>query len=68
MAVAKIRSDGKRPYWESIFKCINSINKYESVTLNFTNDSILTLLDDEIITNKRTSGKDSLYLTEKTLQ
>ena len=33
MAIAKIRSDGKRPYSESIFKYINSINKYENVTL-----------------------------------
>ena len=43
MAIAKIRSDGKRPYSESIFKYINSIKKYENVTLNFTNDHILTL-------------------------
>ena len=27
MAIVKIRSDGKRPYSESIFKYINSINK-----------------------------------------
>ena len=68
MAIAKIRSDGKRRCSESVFKYINSINKYENVTLNFTNDCILTLLDDEIITNKRRSGEDSLYLTEKTLR
>ena len=47
MAIPKIRSDGKRPYSESTFKYINSISKYENVTLNFTNDRILTLLDDE---------------------
>ena len=68
MAIANIGSDGKRPYLESIFKYINSINKYENVTLNFTNDRILTLLDDEIITNKKWPGEDSLYLTEKTLR
>ena len=46
MAIPKIRSDGKRPYSESTFKYINSISKYENVTLNFTNDRILTLSDD----------------------
>ena len=45
MAIVKIRSDGKRPYSESIFK------------------RILTLLDDEIIANKKRSGDDSLYYT-----
>ena len=65
MAIAKIRIDGKRPYSDSIFKYINSINKYENFALNFTNDCILTLLDDEIITNKKRSGEDSLYLAEK---
>ena len=50
MAIAKIRSDGKIPYSESIFK------------------RILTLLDDEIITNKKRSGDDSLYYAEKTLR
>ena len=66
MAIAKIRGDGKRPYSKSIFEYINSINKYENVTLNFTNDRILTLLDDEIITNRKRSGENSFYLTEKT--
>ena len=66
VAIAKIRSDGKGPYSEFIFKYINSTNKYENVILNFTNDGILTLLDDEIITNKKRSGEDSLNLTEKT--
>ena len=56
LAIAKIRSDGKRPYSESIFKYINSVKKYKSVTVNFTNDRILTLLDDEIITNKVWQG------------
>ena len=65
MAIAKIRGDGKRPYSKSIFEYINSINKYENVTLNFTNDRILTLLDDEIITNRKRSGENSFYLTEK---
>ena len=50
MAIAKIRSDGKIPYSESILK------------------RILTLLDDEIITNKKRSGDDSLYYAEKTLR
>ena len=45
MAIAKIKSDGKRPYSESIFKYINSINKYENLTLNFKNDNILTFLE-----------------------
>ena len=58
MAIAKIRSDGKRPYSESIFKYINSIKKYENVTLNFTNDHILTLLYDKIIINKKRCGED----------
>ena len=53
VAIAKIRSDGKRPYSESIFKYINSIKKYENVTLSSTNDRILTLRDDKIITVKR---------------
>ena len=68
MAIEKIRCDGKRPYSESIFKYINSIYKYENVTLNYTNDRILTLLDDEIIINKNRSGEDSLYLTEQTFR
>ena len=68
MTIAKIRSDGKGSYLESIFKYINSINKYENATLNFTNDRILTLLDDETIINKKRSGENSLYLTEKTLR
>ena len=68
IAIAKIRSDGKRPYSESIFKYINSIKKYENVTLNFTNDHILTLLYDKIIINKNKAGEDSLHLTEKTLK
>ena len=68
MAFAKISSDGKRPYLKSIFKHINCINKYESVTLNFINDRVLTLLDDEIITDRKRSGEESLYLTEKTLR
>ena len=66
MAIAKIRGDGKRPYSASIFKYINSINKYEIVTLNLTSDRILTWLDDETITNKKRPSEDSLYLTEKT--
>ena len=55
MAIAKIRNDGKIPYSESIFRYINSINNYENVTLNFTNDRILTLLDVETITNEEVS-------------
>ena len=66
VAIAKIRSDGKGPYSEFIFKYINSTNKYENVILNFTNEGILTLLDDELITYKKRSGEDSLNLTEKT--
>ena len=68
LAIAKIRNDRKRPYSESIFKYINSINKYENVTLNFTNDHILTLLDDEIITNKKRSGGNHLYLTDENFE
>ena len=68
MAIAKIRRDGKRRYSESIFKYINSIKKYENVTLNFTNDHILTLLYDKIIIKKNKAGEDSLHLTEKTLK
>ena len=49
IAFAKIRSDGKRPLSESIFKYLKSINKYGNVTLNFTNNCSLTLIDDEII-------------------
>ena len=67
MAVAKIRNDGEIQYSESIFRYINRINKYESITLNFTNDRILTLLDVEIITNEERSAEDSLYLTDKKL-
>ena len=44
MALAKIRIDGKRPCSKSVFRYINSINKYENVTLNFTNNPILTLM------------------------
>ena len=40
MAVAKIRNDGEILYSESIFRYINRINKYESITLNFTKDHI----------------------------
>ena len=68
MAIVKIRSDEKRPYLESIFIYISSINKYENFTLNFRNDRILILLDDEMIIDKKRSGRDSLYLTEKTLR
>ena len=39
-AIAKVRNHGKRPYSKSIFKYINSINKYENVILNFTNGRI----------------------------
>ena len=67
MAIAKIRNDGKIPYSESIFRYINSINNYENVTLNFTNDRILTLPDVETITNEERSAEDSLYLTDKKL-
>ena len=58
MEIAKIRGDGKRPYSKSIFEYINSTNK--------SNDRILTLLDDEISTNRKRSGENSFYLTEKT--
>ena len=44
MAIARIRIDGKRPCSKSVFRYINSINKYENVTLNFTNNPILTLM------------------------
>ena len=54
-----------KAYSESIFRYINSISKYGNITLHFTNDRILTLLDDEIITNEKRSGQDSLYLTDK---
>ena len=39
-AIAKVRNHGTRPYSKSIFKYINSINKYENVILNFTNGRI----------------------------
>ena len=68
MAIVKIRSDEKRRYLESIFIYISSINKYENFTLNFRNDRILILLDDEMIIDKKRSGRDYLYLTEKTLR
>ena len=67
MAIAKIRRDGKIPYSEFMFKYINSIKKSENFTSNFPNDRILTLLDGEIIANKKRSGEDSLYRATKTL-
>ena len=42
IVIAKIRSDGKRSYSEFIFKHKSSINKYENVTLKFTNNHNLT--------------------------
>ena len=67
-AIAKVNNDGKRTYSKSIFKYIKSIIKYENVTLNFRNDHIFALLDDEIIINKKRSGEDFLYLTQKPLR
>lgn len=59
------RSDRNQPCSESIFNCNNNVNKYDDITLNFTDDHILALLD-EIIFNKERSGEDSQYSTEKT--